>query len=202
MQNRYQTHFRDRAVFYTSADIYRQGRKGKAWDYSLTPVYGVFLMNFDWKEFADEPLREDVCLMNMNTKTVFSDKVRMVFLKLPLLHKTADECVTTLERWLYILKNLEHMNTIPQQFKQEPIFGRLGHVARLGALSRSQRDAYDQSLKNYRDNYAIAATERAEGHNDVARNLIGMGMDDKFIEQATGLSKEEISVLRSSTING
>ena len=94
------------------------------------------------------------------------------------------------------------MNTIPQQFKQEPIFGRLGHVARLGALSRSQRDAYYQSLKNYRDNYAIAATERAEGHNDVARNLIGMGMDDKFIEQATGLSKEEISVLRSSTING
>ena len=82
----------------------------------------------------------------------------MHFLKLPLLHKTADECVTTLERWLYILKNLEHMNTIPQQFKQDPIFNRLGE----GTLSWNLCDAYNQSLKNYRDNYAIAATERAK----------------------------------------
>lgn len=94
------------------------------------------------------------------------------------------------------------MNIIPQQFKQDPIFNRVGEVARLGTPSWNLCDAYNQYLKNYRDNYAIAATERAEGHNDVARNLIGMGMDDKFIEQATGLSKEEISVLRSSTING
>ena len=95
------------------------------------------------------------------------------------------------------------MNTIPQQFKQDPIFNRVGEVARLGTPSWNLCDAYNQSLKIYRDNYAIAATEgRAEGHNDVARNLIGMGMDDKFIEQAIGLSKEEISILRSSTING
>ena len=60
MQNRYQTHFRDRAIFYISTDMYRQARKGKAWDYELTPVYGIFLMNFDWKEFEDDPIREDV----------------------------------------------------------------------------------------------------------------------------------------------
>lgn len=208
MQNRYQTYFRDRALFYTSADIYKQGKKGKSWDYSLTPVYGVFLMNFDWREFATEPLREDICLMNIRTHKVFSDKLKMVFLKLPLLNKSPEECVHTLERWLYILKNLESMQTMPKTFAQDPIFNRLGQVARLGALSKSQRAAYDQSLKNYRDSYAIAATERAEGRaegrtegraegrTETARNLIAMGMADNFIEQATGLSKDEIATLR------
>lgn len=54
MQNRYQAHFRDRALYYMSVDIAHQGLKGEEWDYRLTPVYGVFLMNFDWKEFEDE----------------------------------------------------------------------------------------------------------------------------------------------------
>ena len=100
------------------------------------------------------------------------------------------------------------MQTMPKTFAQDPIFNRLGQVARLGALSKSQRAAYDQSLKNYRDSYAIAATERAEGRaegrtegraegrTETARNLIAMGMADNFIEQATGLSKDEIAALR------
>lgn len=46
IQNRYQTHFDDRALYYLSADIYAQGEKGDGWDYSLTPVYGIFLKDY------------------------------------------------------------------------------------------------------------------------------------------------------------
>lgn len=71
MQNRYQTHFKDRALYYLAADLYAQGEKGKGWNYRLTPVYGIFLMNFDWKDEDAQHLREDVCLYNKQTKEFF-----------------------------------------------------------------------------------------------------------------------------------
>ncbi len=101
----------------------------------MTPVYGVFLMNFEWKDVKEQHLREDVCLFNMQTKSMFSDKMRMTFLKIPMMDKNAEECKTALERWIYLLKNMEKMEAIPQTFTNEPVFRRLGQVARYAALT-------------------------------------------------------------------
>lgn len=101
MQNRYQTHFDDRAIYYLAADLYAQGEKGDSWDYNLTSVYGVFMMNFEWRGVDEQHLREDVCLFNMQTRKVFSDKMGMTFLKIPMMDKEADECENTLERWIF-----------------------------------------------------------------------------------------------------
>ena len=212
MHNRYQTHFRDRALYYLSADIYTQGKKGKDWNYSLTPVYGVFLMNFDWKEFEDEQLREDVGLVNIRTGKQFSDRLRMVFLKIPMLTKDEKECKESLERWLYIFKNMETMERIPSSFTSDPIFSKLGKIARIGALSEAQRRAYDNSLKIYRDNYAIAETERNEGRAEgiaegymkgraeekrtMALGLLNAGVDMKVITSVTGFTTEQLAKLR------
>lgn len=163
MQNRYQPHFDDRAIYYLAADLYAQGEKGESWDYKLTPVYGVFMMNFRWKAVEEQHLREDVCLYNMHTQRVFSDKMRMTFLKIPMLDKEPEDCKTTLERWIYILKNLEKMEAIPQSFMTDPIFRRLGKVARFAALNKEEQKAYKASLKAYRDSYAIMKNERDEG---------------------------------------
>ncbi len=200
MQNRYQTHFDDRAVYYLAADIYAQGEKGEGWDYKLTPVYGVFLMNFEWKDASEQHLREDVCLYNMQTKKVFSDKMGMTFLKIPMMVKGAEECKTTLERWLYLLKHMEKMETIPQTFMKDPVFRRLGKVARYAALNDRDKEAYKASLKAYRDSYAIAETERAEGRaegiRDIARKMLASQYSVEAISNLTGLSMAEISSLK------
>ncbi len=220
MQNRYQTHFRDRAVFYLSGDIYHQGKKGDTWDYCLTPVYGIFLMNFDWRELEKEQLREDICLMNKRTHEIFSDKLGMTFLKIPMMDKEAEDCKDILDRWLYILKNMDKMEAMPKVFMNDPVFQRLGKVARIAALSKSERAAYDKSLKAYRDGYAIALTERTEGYEEgvevgraeglsegiekgikkgilaTARNLLKMDIDINTISESTGLSLEEILSLK------
>lgn len=209
MQNRYQVHFDDRAVYYMSGDLYAQGQKGD-WDYELTPVYGVFLMNFEWKDVREQHLREDVCLYNMQTGKVFSDKMWMTFLKIPMLHKSAEECGTTLEKWIYILKHMEKMEAIPQTFMQEPVFRKLDQVAQYGALNETDKAAYNKSLKAYRDAYAIYKTERAEGRAEgradervaIATNLIRMNsLSDEMIAQATSLKPEEVKALRKR-ING
>lgn len=203
MQNRYQSHFDDRAIFYLSADIYSQGERGGVWDYSLTPVYGVFLMNFEWKDSEEQHLREDVCLYNMQTKTVFSDKMRMTFLKIPMMDKDADKCETTLDRWIYLLKNMEKMEAIPNTFTKDPVFNRLGKVAKYAALTDRDKKAYKESLKAYRDSYAIAATERAEGRAEgievgiyqTAKNMKALNISTDLIQAATHLSAEQIANL-------
>ncbi len=202
MQNRYQAHFKDRALYYLSSDLYHQAKKGDEWDYTLIPVYGVFLMNFDWREGEEEPLREDVCLMNTRTHEIFSDKLGMTFLKIPMMVKDAESCRDTFERWLYLLKNMYKMETMPKVFLNDPVFQRLGKVAKVAALKEEDRTAYNASLKAYWDAYAIAKTERdegvAEGVKKVAINMIKMDFSDDVIQKATGLSLAQIASLRNN----
>ena len=155
----------------------------------------------------------------MQTKTEFSDRMRMTFIKIPMMDKNAEDCKTTLERWIYILKNMETMEAMPQSFMKEPVFRRLGKVAQYAALDEKDRRAYNESLKAYRDAYAIFKTEREEGRAlgleeglaegraeglaegkaqekiQIARNLLEAGMNPQMISSVTGLTEREISGL-------
>ncbi|MDE6271940.1 MAG: hypothetical protein K2M31_02920, partial [Muribaculaceae bacterium] len=107
----------------------------------------------------------------------------------------------------YLLKNMETMESIPRTFMQDPVFRRLGDVARYGALSDREKKAYKESLKVYRDNYAIMETERTEGRAEgraeglaegrlkIARAMLSDGMNPDVISKYTGLSLQEISNL-------
>ena len=46
MQNRPQVNFRERALYYLSRAVARQGERGADWQFRLKAVYGVFFMNF------------------------------------------------------------------------------------------------------------------------------------------------------------
>lgn len=48
MQNKQHVHFRERALYYLSKTVARQGEKGAEWKFDLKAVYGVFFMNFGW----------------------------------------------------------------------------------------------------------------------------------------------------------
>ena len=43
MQNKQYVHFRERALYYLSKTVARQGEKGAEWKFDLKAVYGVFL---------------------------------------------------------------------------------------------------------------------------------------------------------------
>ena len=190
MQNRTQTYFDDRALFYLAGDIYHQGRKGKNWDYRLTPVYGVFLMNFEWKENMVQEIRDDVGLVNLRTLKLFSNKLRMTFLKIPMMNKSPEECKSTLDRWLYLFKNMENMNTMPKAFMNDPVFRELNDVAQVAALPVKKRKSYERSLKAYRDWYSIIETERAEGIVEGERKMLNANVARM---RSNGFSDQDIA---------
>lgn len=205
MQNRYQTHFRDRALVYMSADLYHQAKRGD-WDYKINPVYGIFMMNFDWKEFENDPMREDVYLITQTTGKVFSDKLRMIFLKIPLMEKKAEECETLLEKWMYLFKNSEKMKAMPRNFLECKTFEELERSASIAALTPEEQRAYDRSLKVLRDNYAIADHERRQGRAEgraeeklkLIKSMIQNGIGLELISEIAHIPLEEITKIAQS----
>ena len=99
---------------------------------------------------------------------------------------------------------MEKMETMPAVFLNDPVFRRLGKVARVAALDKKERREYEQSLKIYRDNYAIMATERSEGFAEgiaegraeeranLIRRLMANGMSVVDIANFTGYSSNDI----------
>ncbi|MDR1003702.1 MAG: Rpn family recombination-promoting nuclease/putative transposase [Prevotellaceae bacterium] len=211
MQRQSQVDFKDRAFFYISTAVTRQGKSGNDWNYNgIAPVYGVFFLDFHLSGI-NKPIT-DVVLADRETGEVFYHKIRQVFISLPDFKLTADECNTKFEQWIYSLKNMETLGHIPEQFKRNiPALNRLEELARVGALSSKEYDQYQESLKVHRDNLAVLTFTHLEGRKegrqegrkegllegkmDDARNLKRLGVATEIIMQGTGLSREVIERL-------
>lgn len=204
MQNRMQDYFIERGLYYLCRMISQQGETGREWQYEFCPVYGIYFLNF-----TIPPLRcfrTDVILADRTDGTLFSDKIRMIYLSLPLFTLEKEDCQTDFERWIYLLKYMDILDRMP--FKaQKAIFDKLLDVADLSRLDAHERAQYDATLKAYRDwSNTIRTAERhakekgqEEGREEskrlIAANLKRQGVDVATITQCTGLSPEQIAVL-------
>ena len=165
MQNRYQPYFTDRSLFYTARNIVNQGVKGAAWDYRLAPVYTVCFLNYDIDEFTPTKFRTDAALMDMKDKTLFSDRIRLVYLMLPLFEKDEENCETDFERWIYILKNMSTFERMPF-LARNAVFKKLSEITDISALSHEEREKYDESIKYMRDYNASMEGAKILGHRE------------------------------------
>ena len=87
------------------------------------------------------------------------------FLQLPLFKKEADECDNQVERWIYLLKNMETLSRLPWA-AQSAVFKKLESIADVGAMSRAERLKYDEALKKYRDPISVLEGARMEGREE------------------------------------
>ncbi|ADV43889.1 Rpn family recombination-promoting nuclease/putative transposase [Bacteroides helcogenes] len=215
MQNRSQVNFKDRALFYLSKAVVNQGLTGSDWMFGVKAVYGVFFMNF-LLDGEEQKLRTDVILADRETGKIFSDKLRQIFIALPLFDKDEEECENDFERWIYVLKNMETLERMP--FKaRKAVFERLEELADVGALSKHEREVYDNSLKVYRDYLVTMEAAKIEGREegrvegrvegieigikksqtDTALRMKSKGMSVSEIADITGLTLTEIEALQA-----
>ena len=216
MQNRSQTYFIDRAIFYTSRAISNQGPVGE-WDYHLTPVITVCFMNFvafgkekgeslGRKKEYDAPFRVDMILADEKTGKRLSDKMHFSFLQLPVFQKEEDECENDFERWIYILNNMETFQRMPF-LAQNAVFRKLAEISDISALSKEEHKRYDESIKRYRDTMAVinSAVKEGEARGEargeakerakLVSNMFKSGMSIANIATCTGLTEEELAQL-------
>ena len=202
MQNKSQPFFKNRSIYYVSESIARQGERGSAWNYAIDSVYLVAFLNFSPIDFKKQ-FRTDVVLAEKGTTEQFSDKLRMIFLQLPLFTKEADECENQVERWIYLLKNMETLNRLPWA-AQSAVFQKLESIADVGGMTRDERLQYDEALRKYRDTISVFEGARAEGRAEGilqgqrnekienARKMKAYGLELDMIADITGLNIDEV----------
>ena len=152
----------------------------------------------------------DVALREKSSDSIFSDKLRFIYLSLPLFDKREEECETGFEKWIYVLKYMEVLERLPFT-AQKKIFNHLAKLADVRCLSSEEQEKYDESIKAVDDYYSGLygsyvegeekgiAKGRAEGELSksltIARNLLAMGMTLPQIMKATGLNEEQLKQL-------
>ena len=106
MQKKEQEYFADRALYYTALAIVQQGVRG-IWDYHLAPVYTVCFMDFVSVSPMLKEFRTDLVLTDLQTRQRVSERMRIVYLQLPLFDKhTEAECMDIFDCWIYIMSPL------------------------------------------------------------------------------------------------
>jgi predicted transposase/invertase (TIGR01784 family) len=126
---------------------------------------------------------------------------------MPKFNKTLDELETHFDKWLYVIKNLNRLERVPDKLR-EKIFEKLFKTAEIAKFTPAQLRSYESSLKYYLDLKNSLDTAKDEGMEEgieigkeigkheekieIARNLLALNLPIATICGATGLTEEEI----------
>ena len=155
-----------------------------------------------------------VQLLNNRTYDVFYNKLTFIYLEMPKFNKPEDQLSNLFEKWLFVLRNLSRLLERPKAL-QERVFAKLFKAAEIAKFTKEEYDAYEESLKVYRDwkNTIDTAVQKAvkkatqkareegreEGRKEtaftIARQLKSDGLSTATIAKATGLTEGEINAL-------
>ncbi|NEN98054.1 MAG: PD-(D/E)XK nuclease family transposase [Moorea sp. SIO3I7] len=201
MQKAKQNLFKDRSVYYSTFPIQEQAQQGD-WNYQLTAVYTVGILDFIFNDHKqDSELLHVVELKNQRCE-VFYDKLKFIYVELPKFTKSVDQLETHFDKWLFLFRHLAQCNAPPEPL-QEDVFAQLFEVAEIANFSSEEQALYQDSLKVYRDMYSVNQTliqesleqGRQQGIEQVAKQMKAAGLPLKDIAQYTGLSVDEINQL-------
>ena len=196
MQNAYQTYFKDRALFYSTFPIREQAQK----------------------------IRHHVQLCDTATHKVFYDKLEYIYVEISKFNKSLEELDTLYEKWLYALKNLYKLTQRPKELCDK-VFDRLFEEAEIAKFTPQEMREYETSKMAYRDIKNSVDTAKREGKQEglaegieigrekgmkegmekgmsqrsleIAKKMLAKGMDEASIMDMTGLTAEEIKLLKA-----
>ena len=207
LQKAKQNYFKDRSVYYSTFPIQEQAQRGD-WDYKLAAVYTIGILDFvfDEDKTADKnEVMHTIQLKNQNGH-VFYDKLTFIYLTLPNFKKTQQELVTEQDKWFYIFRHLHELQEVPT-ILHEAIFLKLFEAAQIACFNPEERQAYEDSLKYYRDLKNVTDTAEQKGREEgislgvelgkqqAVLALQQNGFDAAFIAKNLNLSLDAVTAM-------
>ena len=201
LQKVYQEHFQSRALYYTSFPISGQSSRGD-WDFQLTPVYFIGLLDFEVDRFKDNPnYIHHGKITDIYTKEVMYDQLNMIYIEIPKLKKKKEEITKHLEWWIYVIQNLHKLNDIPDNLKGDIIEDAF-NKANFLKLSKEEQAKYHQNLKIYRDLVNSFSSAKNKGFEKGLKKGIEAGIQEglkqgieKGIEK--GIKQQKIEIAKN-----
>src|SRR5690606_15637088 len=172
-----QKHFADRAVFYASSQIYHQGLKGaKNWEYQLKELYFIALIDFTFENSEPGKYLHRVQLAEEETGQAFYNKLGFIFIELPNFNLAENQITTSLEQWLYLLRNMRNLEKIPVNLC-ETIFQKLFQIAETANLKKEDYMSYAKELLIKWDTNAVLSTAKEQGLEQGLKEGLEQGLE-------------------------
>ena len=192
--------FKDRAVFYTTFPIKEQAEKGN-WSFELRPVYCIAILDFEFdKGVKRANYRSDVSLKNQYCEEFFN-KLKYIFIEMPKFNKKENELETHFEKWLYFLKHLADLDSIPDILK-EKVFEKGFKTAEIAALDKPQHEAYEKNLLQYWEMTSAIDTAFEDGIEQGIEKGIAKGMEQERSKQEELRKQEKLETTRKMLAEG
>ena len=74
---------------------------------------------FDEDKDDVNKFRYDVQLQDVKTNKTFYNKLTYIYFEMPKFNKSIDELETHYDKWLYVLKNLNKLDRLPDTLKEK-----------------------------------------------------------------------------------
>jgi len=191
MQKAKQKYFKDRTLYYSTFPIQEQGVKSSDWNYKLQSVFAIAILDFTFDDQdANNMVVTRAQIIDNKTQKVFYDKLTFIFVQMPVFDKSIEQLETRLDKWLYVLKNLDKFDRIPERIKDK-IFEKVFKISEYQKLSEEERQAYEDSLKYYRDLKNSMDTAQEEGAKLAEERLLPIIEEERRLKEEERRLKEE-----------
>jgi predicted transposase/invertase (TIGR01784 family) len=214
MQLAGQMHFIERTLLYISHAIVNVAKKGGEYDYSLPRIYSLSFLDFvprDIGEVGDgsEESVQYISLANDKHPEIRYKYISVALAMLPMFTKTAEQCSTIQDWWLYLFNNMHELDDIPPELLRlsEKAFKDLFETAKIARFTKEELFDYEAKMKYWNDSKAIMDYAETTGFEkgrdegigigivETAKSMLKEGLDIALIARITKLSQKEIGQL-------
>ena len=201
-----------RCVSYASRMYDLGNEKGEGYD--IPPVYLIGLMGVEL-EHEDMGLWRDRYISEYTfreklTHELLDETIFIIFAELARFNKEAEECVSELDRMLYVLKNSDRLDN-PAGWLKNPVYARILKAFEISKFSKTKRIQYNKDMYDERRRKGELKAARQDGleagfvrgkeegrHEErllMATNMKQQGLPIEIIGKITGLSVKTIADL-------
>ncbi|TYA10613.1 Rpn family recombination-promoting nuclease/putative transposase [Paenibacillus faecis] len=186
-------HMEKRTLFYWSEMYYHQIPKGGNYN-TLKKCVTINILNYSTlpndRYHSVFHLRED------RTGVPLLDDIEIHIIELTKLNEHAAELEEGgLVNWLLFLKGVDKSNWEVLTMK-EPMLKKAMDTLEFLSQDRAARMAYDARMKALSDEKSRIEGAKTETSKEIAVRLLNRGVDLQTVSEATGLSMEEVKLLR------
>lgn len=182
-------------------------------DYNLlNPVIALTITDFEMFEDSDKVVSR-YRLKERDDLTDYSDDIELVFAELPKFRKSIEELDSLTDKWLYFLKEANHLEAVPERLGEEPAIQNAFEVARHSRLTRDELETLNRQsmfIHDSRNAVRLGVQQgieqgvqqgieqgKKEAQMEIARSLRSQ-LSIEQISQTTGLTISEIESLQDT----
>lgn len=212
MQRAKQKMFQERMVYYASKVISSLDMSRGKYNYEIPFTYVVAFLDFSLgNEYfgADD---SDKCSLHYvaredDYKTKLPGSTEYYFFDLTRFNKKLDEITENRDYWLYLLREVSKLESIPESVPKDSSFGSFFTAAMRANFSEQENLDYEKAMMNELDYENAMITAKEEGIEEgiekgmaterirMAKAMKSKGFTAQDISECTGFSVEEIMAL-------